>query len=61
LGGGYTAFGDEQIFLNVTNSEGELYSGLDDATFQGGLKRALPHPLVRVTKTAESKGWNRDE
>lgn len=40
LGGGYTVFGDEQIFLNVTNSEGKPYSGLDDKTFQGGLKRA---------------------
>ncbi|MFS2175446.1 hypothetical protein ACCC98_05775 [Rhizobium pisi] len=114
LGGGYTAFGDEQIFLNVTNSEGKPYSGLDDATFQDGLKRTAasfgdPQPEVSssgkatarfigndwekskrgedyqsllggadselvkkldeigkdyaslVTKTAASKGWNRDE
>ncbi|WP_234906480.1 hypothetical protein [Rhizobium rhizogenes] len=40
LGGGYTAFGDEQIFLNVTNSEGKPYSGLDDTTFLDGLKQA---------------------
>ncbi|ARO32474.1 hypothetical protein NXC14_PA00195 (plasmid) [Rhizobium sp. NXC14] len=39
LGAGYTAFGDEQIFLNVTNSQGEPYSGLDNAAFLDGLKR----------------------
>lgn len=114
LGGGYTAFGDEQIFLNVTNSAGKPYSGLDDAAFEDGLKQAAasfgaPKPEVSssgkatarfigndwdkskggedylgllggpdsalvkklneiskdyasiVTKTAESKGWNRDE
>ncbi len=114
LGGGYTAFGDEQIFLNVTNSDGKPYSGLDDAAFQDGLKRtaasfADPKPEVSssgkatarfisndwekskqgedyqsllggadgelvkkldeigrdyaslVAKTAESKGWNRDQ
>ncbi|AVA23747.1 hypothetical protein [Rhizobium sp. NXC24] len=114
LGGGYTAFGDEQIFLNVTNSDGKPYSGLDDAAFLDGLKRTTasfgaPKPEVSasgkavarfvgndwekskqgedyisllggadsglvkkleeisadyaalVAKTAESKGWNRDE
>lgn len=40
LGGGYTAFGDEQYFLNVTDSAGKPYSGLDDATFLAGLKQA---------------------
>jgi hypothetical protein len=40
LGGGYTAFGDDQIFLNVTDSEGKPYSGLDHAAFLAGLTRA---------------------
>lgn len=114
LGGGYTAFGDEQIFLNVANSEGKPYSGLDDAAFLNGLKQAAasfgaPEPEVSasgkatarfigndwdkskggedyisllggpgselvkkldeiskdyaslIAKTAESKGWNKDE
>jgi hypothetical protein len=114
LGGGYTVFGDEQIFLNVTNSDGKPYSGLDDITFENGLKRAAASfgepeaevfssgkatarfigndwekskrgedyqaqlggadsPLVKkldeiskdyaslVAKTAEHKGWSRDE
>lgn len=39
LGGGYTAFGDRQIFLNVKDGDGKPYSGLDDASFLDGLKR----------------------
>lgn len=40
LGGGYTAFGDEMIFLNVTDGEGNPYSGLTDAVFVEGLTDA---------------------
>jgi hypothetical protein len=60
LGGGYTVFGDEQIFLNVTNSEGKPYSGLDDATFQDGLKRTAasfgdPEPEVSSSGKATAR------
>lgn len=60
LGGGYTAFGDEQIFLNVTNSEGKPYSGLDDATFLDGLKQAAasfgdPKPEVSASGRAAAR------
>ncbi|OLP60125.1 hypothetical protein BJF93_10275 [Xaviernesmea oryzae] len=37
LGGGYTAFADDQIFLNVTDEAGKPYSGLDDKAFLEGL------------------------
>jgi hypothetical protein len=40
LGGGYTAFGDNQIFLNVADGEGKPYSGLDHAAFLAGLTKA---------------------
>lgn len=60
LGGGYTAFGDEQIFLNVTNSEGKPYSGLDDATFLDGLKQTAasfgdPKPEVSASGRAAAR------
>lgn len=60
LGGGYTAFGDEQIFLNVTNSEGKPYSGLDDAAFLDGLKRTAasfdaPKPEVSASGKAVAR------
>jgi hypothetical protein len=60
LGGGYTAFGDEQIFLNVTNSEGKPYSGLDDASFLDGLKRTAasfgaPEPEVSASGKATAR------
>ncbi|MSP49718.1 MAG: hypothetical protein EXQ95_10380 [Alphaproteobacteria bacterium] len=40
LGGGYTAFGDEMIFLNVRDDAGKPYSELDDKAFAGGLREA---------------------
>ncbi|MGF1626649.1 MAG: hypothetical protein ACFCVH_17340 [Alphaproteobacteria bacterium] len=40
LGGGYTAFGHDLYFLNVTDGEGNPYSGLDDETFVADLTRA---------------------
>jgi len=40
LGGGYTAFGRDLFFLNVTDEEGNPYSGLDDETFVADLARA---------------------
>ncbi|MGY5809014.1 hypothetical protein ACXHXG_14990 [Rhizobium sp. LEGMi198b] len=60
LGGGYTAFADEQIYLNVTNSEGKPYSGLDDATFLDGLKQAAasfadPKPEIATSGKATAR------
>ena len=40
LGGGYTAFGDEMIFLNVRDEAGKPYSELDDRAFHRGLHTA---------------------
>jgi hypothetical protein len=40
LGGGYTAFGHDLYFLNIGDSEGKAYSGLDDATFVAELTKA---------------------
>lgn len=40
LGGGYTAFGDDMIFLNLRDETGKPYSGLDDRAFAAGLGRA---------------------
>lgn len=40
LGGGFTAFGDEMIFLNVRDGEHAPYSGLDDIAFAAMLGQA---------------------
>jgi hypothetical protein len=40
LGGGYTAFGSEMVFLNVRDGAGKPYSELEDRAFVAGLKRA---------------------
>jgi len=40
LGGGYTAFGRDLYFLNIADSTGKAYSGLDDATFVAELTKA---------------------
>ncbi|WP_051248392.1 hypothetical protein [Inquilinus limosus] len=40
LGGGYTAFGRDLFFLNIADSTGKAYSGLDDATFVAELTKA---------------------
>ena len=37
LGGGYTAFGDEMIFLNVRDGDGGPYSGMEDEIFAAQL------------------------
>ena len=60
LGGGYTAFGDEQIFLNVTDSSGKPYSGLDDGAFLDGLTRTAaafgdPKPEIADTGKASAR------
>jgi hypothetical protein len=40
LGGGYTAFGDDMIFLNVRDGKGQPYSKLDDEAFESAMRRA---------------------
>ncbi len=60
LGGGYTAFGDEQIFLNVADSEGKPYSGLNDAAFLAGLKETVtafgePKPEIAESGKATAR------
>ena len=60
LGGGYTAFGDDQIFLNVVDSKGKPYSGLDDAVFLAGLTKAAaefgpPQPKIADSGTATAR------
>lgn len=60
LGGGYTAFGDEQIFLNVVDGDGKPYSGLDNAAFLAGLTKAAaefgpPKPEISESGTATAR------
>lgn len=60
LGGGYTAFGDDQIFLNVVDREGKPYSGLDDTAFLAGLTKAAaefgtPQPKIADSGTATAR------
>lgn len=40
LGGGYTALGDEMVFLNLRGPDGVPFSGLDDAAFAHELRKA---------------------
>ncbi|AYG64547.1 hypothetical protein CCGE525_37530 (plasmid) [Rhizobium jaguaris] len=65
LGGGYTAFADEQIYLNVVNSEGKPYSGLDDMAFLDGLKQtaasfADPKPEIAASGKATARFISND-
>lgn len=43
LGGGYTAFGDRLLFLNLRGTDGRPYSGLEDASFVTALGYAATH------------------
>ena len=40
LGGGYTAFGDRMVFLNLRGGDGATYSGLEDPDFIAALDDA---------------------
>ena len=58
LGGGYTAFGDEMIFLNVRDDAGKPYSELDDKAFAAGLKQAsasFKDSRARVVRVCHAK------
>lgn len=58
LGGGYTAFGDEMIFLNVRDGDGAPYSGLDDLRFAALLGQAagdFPGAALTVAAAGEAQ------
>jgi len=40
LGGGYTAFGQELVFINLRDEVGRPYGGLDDDAFKAALAKA---------------------
>ncbi|MBP2311238.1 hypothetical protein [Azospirillum soli] len=52
LGGGYTAFGDTLLFLNLRGPDGQPYSGLSDADFTSALRIAVAgFPTTTLTET----------
>lgn len=55
LGGGYTAFGDSLLFLNLRAGDGQPYSGLSDDAFSGFLRRAAAaFPGAALTETGRA-------
>jgi hypothetical protein len=66
LGGGYTAFGDEMIFLNVRDDKSKPYSELEDADFAAHMRTAAQGFAERSAEVAAvgssrahfvSNGW----
>jgi len=60
LGGGYTAFGDQMIFLNVRDDAGKPYSELSDRDFERGLRPAamsFKGAKAAVAKVGQAKAW----
>lgn len=65
LGGGFTAFGCEMLFINLRDDKGQPYSGLDDAAFTAALGRASSgfSPPARIAGTFRTRtvligeGW----
>lgn len=65
LGGGFTAFGCEMLFINLRDEKGQPYSGLDDAAFAAALGRASSGfaPPARIAGTFRTRsvligeGW----
>ena len=58
LGGGYTAFGDDMIFLNVRDDAGKPYSELDDTAFAAGLKQVAAgfrDGHARIARTGQAR------
>ena len=55
LGGGYTAFGDALLFLNLRGADGQPSSGLPDTGFAAALGRAAAHfPGAALTETGRA-------
>lgn len=65
LGGGFTAFACEMLFINLRDEKGQPYSGLDDAAFAAALGRASSGfaPPARIAGTFRTRsvligaGW----
>ncbi|MFC5358770.1 hypothetical protein [Azospirillum himalayense] len=58
LGGGYTAFGDTLLFLNLRDGDGASYSGLTDDAFVEFLRRAadaFPGAVLAATGRADAR------
>ncbi|NUB12568.1 hypothetical protein GAY28_07480 [Azospirillum brasilense] len=58
LGGGYTAFGDTLLFLNLRGDDGTPYSGLPDEAFAEFLSRAVaafPGAALTATGRADAR------
>lgn len=58
LGGGYTAFGDSMLFLNLRGADGRPFSGLSDADFTAVLGRAVatfPGAVLAETGRADAR------
>jgi hypothetical protein len=56
LGAGFTAFDEEMFFLNVTDSAGKPYSGVDDQTFLADLgKAAQSYKAAKVQMTGTGR------
>ncbi|UKJ77792.1 hypothetical protein [Azospirillum brasilense] len=58
LGGGYTAFGDTLLFLNLRGDDGTPYSGLPDEAFAEFLRRAadaFPGAVLTATGRADAR------
>jgi hypothetical protein len=55
LGGGYTAFGDGMLFLNMRDADGKPYSGLEDASFVVALRHAADR-FAEVSVTVAETG-----
>ncbi len=54
LGGGYSVFGDEMLFLNVRGDDGVPFSGLDDDVFAQALGQAAAEFTGTAVEVAES-------
>jgi hypothetical protein len=60
LGGGYTAFRDEMIFLNVRDEDGVPYSGLDNGTFMALMAQAaatFPDHDLTILSSGVARAW----
>ncbi|QCO06752.1 hypothetical protein [Azospirillum argentinense] len=58
LGGGYTAFGDTLLFLNLRGADGTPYNGLPDEAFAEFLRRAsdaFPGAVLAATGRADAR------
>jgi hypothetical protein len=56
LRAGFTAFDEEMFFLNVTDTQGKPYSGVDDKTFLADLaKAARSYNLKKVEMTGTGR------